>query len=201
MQLNEVELEIACYLVGKNYTAIEIFEISDYGEMDRFPYFRVTADGITYGSEEMGRGELSLLLTYWVLHDLPRESILILEEPETHVSPRSQDSLMNIVAKLADERAIWVLVTTHSPTVIRHIPRTHLKVLVRDQGRTKVVENATIVQIGELLGGGVAYQGLILVEDVTAQDFLSLFSKKSTQKCSDSSKLCVPGAKVIFLRF
>jgi predicted ATPase len=178
LQLGAEDLKVATYLVGKSYSRILIYEISDYGGFDRFPYFRAASAGITYGSEGMGRGELSLLLAYWTLHDMPKNSILILEEPETHVSPKSQDSLMNIVAKFSDEMGMWVIVTTHSPTVIRRIPREHINLLARGTEPTSLISRATKLDIALLLGGGVAYRGVILVEDEFAKDFvLALFEK------------------------
>ncbi len=172
LQLSAAQLEVASYLVGKNYTNVSIYEISEYGGLERFPYLRATSAGVTYGTEDMGRGELSLLLIFWSLYDMQKNSILILEEPETHVSPRSQDCLMNIVAKLCDETGIWAIVTTHSPTVIRRIPPPHVKLLVKDEGPATVPAAATKLDVGMILGGGVALRGVILVEDEAAKDFL-----------------------------
>jgi energy-coupling factor transporter ATP-binding protein EcfA2 len=177
-QLGLEELQIASFLVGKNYAAIDIYEISDYGTLDPFPYFHVSSAGASYGSEGMGRGELSLLLTYWMLRSMPPKSVLILEEPETHVSPRSQDALMNVVAKFSAEMAIWVIVTTHSPAIIRRIPRAHLKLLVRGEGPATCTANATKLDIGLLLGGGVAFNGVILVEDAGAKRFVHSLIEK-----------------------
>jgi hypothetical protein len=79
---------------------------------------------------------------------------------------------MNILAKFSDERAIWVIITTHSPTIIHRIPAPHLKLLVRHDGLASVTPAATKLDIGLLLGGGVALNGLILVEDVAAKGFV-----------------------------
>lgn len=171
LKLTPEELKVASYLVGKEYDEIGIYEISDYVGDEVFPYFEASAGGVSYGSEGMGRGELSLLLSYWTLRDIPSNSILILEEPETHVSPRSQDCLMNIVAKFSDERAIWVIITTHSPTVVRRIPKQHLKLFVRAQGPASCMPNASKFEAALVLGGGVAYRGIVLVEDKSAQQF------------------------------
>lgn len=172
VELAAEEINVASYLVGKNYTSIRIFEITDYAEFDRFPYFQVSSAGTTYGCQGMGKGELSLLLAYWTLTDLPKNSILILEEPETHVSPKSQDALMNIVAKCCDERGVWVVVTTHSPTVIRRINPANIVFLARDDGPTKQIVSASKLDMTMLLGGGVAYKCVILVEDEVAKSFV-----------------------------
>jgi hypothetical protein len=155
-----------------------VFEITDYGGMDGFPYMIVTCAGYAYGCEGMGRGELSLLLTYWSVSDLTRNSILFLEEPETHVSPKSQDALMNTIAKQCDEMGVWVIVTTHSPTIIRRIPRERLGSLhewVVLQFRSRMRASWTKLDIQMLLGGGVAFKCVVLVEDEAAKSMILTF--------------------------
>lgn len=171
LNLKDEEVQIVSYLVGKKYSAISIYEVTDYAEFERFPYFKVTAGGVDYRSEEMGRGELSLLLTYWSLRDLKKNSILILEEPETHISPHSQLCLMNIVAKFCDENGLWAIITTHSPTIISRIPLQHIKFIARGTGTAALIKDATRAQIAMILGGGVAYRGVLLVEDEGAKAF------------------------------
>jgi predicted ATPase len=172
IELDKDSLDLVSYLIGKNYTSCAIYEIADYGNLERFPYFRVTSSGVTYGSESMGRGELSLFLSYWVLQDLPKCSILVLEEPETHVSPRSQDHLMNTVAKFCDEHAIWVIATTHSPAIIRRLPPSHIRLVARGTGLATILHTPSSVQVATILSGGVAFKGIFLVEDEGAKSFL-----------------------------
>src|SRR5207249_4749613 len=102
----------------KEYSECKIFEVPEYDEIEKFPYFKATSNGVSYGSETMGQGELSLLIVLWELLTLPKNSILLLEEPETHVSPRSQEALMNVIAQNIVEKGIWTIVTTHSPVIV-----------------------------------------------------------------------------------
>ena len=79
---------------------------------------------------------------------------------------------MNIVAKFCDETGLWVLITTHSPTVIRRIPQEHLKLIVRGNGPAALLKDATNADIALILGGGVAFRGALLVEDEGAKGFV-----------------------------
>ena len=159
LQLNTEELELVSYLVNRTYNDLAIYEIADYAGFDAFPYFRASSNGASYGSEGMGRGELSLLLTYWTLKNTARNSILILEEPETHVSPGSQDCLMNMLAKFSDEMGIWCIIATHSPTIIRRIPREHVKLITRDQRKSSVISNPKHVEIATHRGVRKSFGG------------------------------------------
>jgi predicted ATPase len=170
--LSREDLELASYIVGKNYTSCDVWEVPDYVGLDVIPYFRVTVSGVIYGSETMGSGELSLLNCLWVLTRAAKDSVVVLEEPETHVSPRSQDALMNVVAYASDSRCLWVIVTTHSPVILRRLPLEHIRLLVSDESKSRLVRNPTWHQIGAILGGGIAYRGLLLVEDDCAKYFV-----------------------------
>jgi hypothetical protein len=163
------ELDSASYVVGKDYTKCEVWEIPDYGSFDVLPYFRVTSSGAAYGSEDMGSGELALLITLWTLNRVPKNSIVVLEEPETHVSARSQDALMDLVAWACDRRGLWLVITTHSPIVLRKLPLDHVRLLVVDGGKTRLICEPRLHQLASILGGGVAYRNLLLVEDECAR--------------------------------
>ncbi|MDU0641558.1 ATP-dependent nuclease [Pseudomonas aeruginosa] len=172
IKLSNDELEILQYITNKSFETCDIFEITEYSELDPLPYFRVQSNGVEYGSESMGLGELSLLTIFWKLRVLPRNSILIIEEPETHVSPKSQRALMDIVAKYSDEHKISIILTTHSPAIISKIPQDRIILINREINKTRVQHGIRKSQINELLGEPRQYRGLILVEDKAAQQFL-----------------------------
>lgn len=171
-ELTKSELDSASYVVGKQYESCTVCEVRDYGPFEAWPYFYVKWNGITYGSEEMGRGELALLITLWALAGVPKNSILVLEEPETHVSARSQSALADLIGWACAMRGLWILFTTHSPVMLERLPREHIRLLVPDGPKSRVIHEPHLHEIAALMGGGVAYKSLVLVEDACAQSFL-----------------------------
>lgn len=169
--LSPQELQTISYVVGKTYDACSVYEVSDYADFVRFPYFKVSSDGVEYGSEHMGQGELSLMMTLWVLRDLRPNSILILEEPEAHVSPRSQHALMNVLAESVSKKGLWSIITTHSPSIIGMIPNEHIRLLTRSNGGVVINDRPHRHQIAAILGGSSGYTGIALVEDEIAKEF------------------------------
>jgi len=121
-KLNTEELSDLSSLVGRSYVAAEIYEIEDYVDHNVVPYFRVTSHGVTYGAEDMGLGELSLLFFFWLLGRVSDNSVLLLEEPETFIAPHSQRGLIDLVALLASKKSIFVVVTSHSGAIAERIP-------------------------------------------------------------------------------
>lgn len=165
------ELFFASSLIGKDYTSCTVWEIPDYAEIEVFPYFRVESSGVTYGSESMGVGELSLFICAWFINRASAHSIVVIEEPETHVSPRSQDALMNMIAWHCNVRGLWVIVTTHSPAIIKNVPLANVRLLSSHGGKSTLLHNPSWHEVGAILGGVLPTRGLLLVEDNCARCF------------------------------
>lgn len=169
--LNLDELEILRYLLGKKIDSCEIYEVAEYGGLDPFPYFIANSGGKNYGSERMGYGELSLMLILWKLRTINKNSVLVLEEPETHVSPRSQRALMDILAKSCNEKGISIVLTTHSPAIISKIPIENIILISKNGNGTTASIGPSKSQVNELLGQSTQKRALILVEDRAALQF------------------------------
>jgi len=166
------ELELLSYIVGRDYESCQTYEIDEYEEMQTFPYFRVTSGGIAYGSEAMGLGEMSLHLLHWHLARIPQGSILLIEEPETYISPRSQAAFSNVLARYSTEKSLWIILTTHSPEVVSQVPIEHVRLLFRQGGQVTVAPNPTELLLQTVLGIRSRYSGVFLVEDKAAREFV-----------------------------
>ena len=187
------ELDELSYIVGKNYENLETYEIEDFSlEQDSgeehspedyssritFPYFKVISDGVSYSSETMGLGELSIFILFWTLNRISENSILLIEEPETYISPSAQKKFMDFMAKMSDIKHIWVILTTHSPSVVENIHLDKINLLTRNDAGVTVIDTPSRFQLDEVLDNSHSYGGILLVEDIVAQIFLaSLLSR------------------------
>ena len=158
------ECDAMSYIVGKEYERVEAYEI-EYAELGTMPYFRVHADGIDYDSAQMGLGELSLYLIYWQMRAVQSDTIVLIEEPETHVSPKSQKNLINVCAKICIQKGLHLIITTHSPFIIWKLPPEYICLLVRDGANVRTISSPTHDQIARILGDRLNYHGTLLVED------------------------------------
>jgi predicted ATPase len=187
------EIDHISYILGKNYESIETYEIEDYslaenevedhpsdaGEStETFPYFRVVSNGMAYTSETMGLGELSLFILVWTLNRLSENSILLIEEPETYISPSSQKKFMNFLARISDIKHVWVILTTHSPSIVDHIPLDKTTLLSRGDQGVIVIDTPTKFQLDQVLDKSHSYSGILVVEDEVAKVFLSSLLSK-----------------------
>ncbi len=176
------ELEEVSALVGRTYSKLEIFEILDYGDHDTVPYFRATSYGETYGAEEMGLGELSLLFFYWLLSRTTYGSVLLLEEPETFIAPRSQRVLIDMVAARTASQHMFVAITSHSGVVTERIPQNHVDYMSRQGKEVTFLRNPPRSLLADRLGLVQPRPVLCLVEDEVAAAFARVLIEAGNSK-------------------
>jgi hypothetical protein len=170
--LNDADRSEISYLVNRDYQRIEVYELEEFDEARPVPYFRVRANGVQYGSESMGTGELSLHLLLWHVRHTPPSTILLVEEPEAFVSPGSQVALTNLLAHASVQNDLWIILTTHSPSIVAQVPTEHVRLVVRDGPAVQIVENPPRGLLEPVLGVPHRFAGIALVEDRAAADFL-----------------------------
>ncbi|MED3056085.1 AAA family ATPase [Bacillus thuringiensis] len=173
---NKDELRELSYIVGKEYKSCSIFEL----ELDdrEIPYFRVDTGDITYGTELMGLGEISILYILWNMKRISNKSIMVIDEPETYLAHRSQIGILDVMARYSSEKSIWMIVSTHSFGILNRIPPDHIKLLTRvgDNVRITTHNNESIYL--NALGMPKQKAGVIFVEDRVAREFIRLWIGK-----------------------
>ncbi|PYY27074.1 ATP-dependent nuclease [Paenibacillus illinoisensis] len=194
----EAEMKQISYIVGKEYTSCRTYEIEDIGEYGVIPYFQVSTLNGIYGTETMGLGELSAHQIIWQLKRCSKNSIILIEEPESFLAPKSQEALLNVIAKYVEEKGGWVILSTHSPNILERIPIDHIRLLTRVGDRVQVMTPNS--RDAHLTSFGVAPQksSVLLVEDKFAREFIKillsyydpfLIQKIDILEAGDESKL------------
>ena len=161
-------------IVGKNYDFCGVRlleEVVDYGSI---PYCRVSVGGINYDSRGMGSGEHFLAYLFGSIKSIEKGSILIVEEPETYVSISSQERFLNYLAKQIAEKGITVILTTHSPYILKQIRNENIRMVSRLSNRVNISVPGESYSAEDILGMGSTNKGTFFVEDRVAADFLSV---------------------------
>ena len=173
------------WLVGKQYTECTSIELStdavystgDIGSNFIPVYFKVTKDGVSYTSTEMGLGEHFTIYMYYAINRLPDNSILIIEEPESNISVLTQHNLMNYLAQIIVKKHISVIISSHSPHITNLIKNEHILIVANSKGNLHFYTPQSIVDANTHLG--IKYQAncsllaTIYVEDEIARLFLT----------------------------
>lgn len=171
-EVPEKDLKDINYLIGKSYDSCVIREVDGIGEDKLVPFFSVKTDGIEYDTRNMGSGEHFLLYLFWVINSIPENSFLILEEPETLISIFSQKHLSDYMGKVIIDKKIQIILTTHSPFILKNIKDDNIRIVSRLNGTVSIINPCNDLSFSEMLGIDLNYKGTLFVEDAVAFDFL-----------------------------
>lgn len=110
-------------IIGRVYSKIEVYEVEGALADDyTFPFIKVTLpDGVEYSCIEMGAGEYLCMYIFWFINWIDKNSILLIDEIENCISVYSQEYLMDYLAHVSSRRGIWVLLSSHSETILSKV--------------------------------------------------------------------------------
>jgi|GEM_PF-2528243 len=172
-QLNGEELKTLEYLTGNSYASASYVVVEDYNdEYPRFPIFKVERDGMTYDSRDMGYGELSILLFYWILEQVKgcqedkEDVVVFLEEPESFISPEYQKRLMAFCARVVVECKCQALVVSHSEHIISRIKHSNIFNIRWSLGGVEIGKLTRTSEVLQELGLVASRSGFLACEDV-----------------------------------
>jgi ABC-type cobalamin/Fe3+-siderophores transport system ATPase subunit len=159
-------------ITGRAYAKVRTYEVDDYNGLPVFPYFVVTVGQTTYGSEGMGLGELCANYILWALSRCKDGTLILLEEPESHLPPRAQERLIAHVADQSVRKNFNIFVSTHSQHTLENFPVSHITFLGRLSDRSVIQRNPSIGILYESLRISSVSLCLVVVEDHSAFAFL-----------------------------
>ena len=74
--------------------------------------------GITYWADELSEGTLYFLALLCIINQPNPPKLLLLEEPEKGIHPRRIREVMDFIFRLAEEKDIQIILTTHNENVL-----------------------------------------------------------------------------------
>lgn len=104
-------------IMGREYDLAKM-ALTDADEERYVPVLR--QHGALYSGFHQGAGETTV--AEFLQTDLPRYSIVLIDEIETSLHPRSQRRLIRDLAEKCRELELQVILTTHSPSVLDELP-------------------------------------------------------------------------------
>ncbi|WP_176697115.1 AAA family ATPase [Microbacterium sp. 3J1] len=107
---------------------------------------------MTLGFEELSSGHKIVLLTAaGLVKNCDEATLILLDEPESHLHPPLLSAFMRAVGDLVAETNSLAIVATHSPVVLQQVPRRHARKIWRRGIRTQFLP-MSIETFGENLG-------------------------------------------------
>jgi len=123
---------------------------SDYEEELTLKYLLSNDSKAMFLSWSTGHKIVMHIIANVVGYSLPR-SLLLIDEPETHLHPPLLATLMHAIRYILDEVQAFAIVATHSPVVVQETLSKHVQVVNRI-GFTTDVKSTKIETFGENIG-------------------------------------------------
>lgn len=157
-------------ILGGNYTDIFFQGVQSkkrhakLGVAERF--------GSKYSENNMGFGEGRVIHTIKVLETCPRQSLIVLEEPETSLHESAQFEFSKYLMDVAARRGHQIIFSTHSTAILDPLPYEARKMLSRDQNGVNCYDRISSNEVRTALSDGHSGKVIVGVEDRFAELFL-----------------------------
>jgi len=123
---------------------------------------------------KLSSGESTLLyLLTRIVSTLRFDTLLLFDEPETHLHPNAITTLISALYKLLEEFQSYAIVATHSPLVVREVKSRQVRVMERFEDRSLIRKAQQ-----ETLGANVS----VLVNDIFGNKDIPKYYREIIQK-------------------
>jgi hypothetical protein len=129
-----VELERTEDWMGILSEFLPSFYISEIFETDDMNKLKVNVERLNSIRKELSSGQRILLETVTnIIAHIRYDSLLLFDEPETHLHPNAIAQLMNTIYELVNRFQSFCILTTHSPIIIRELLSRNVYVFDREE--------------------------------------------------------------------
>jgi predicted ATPase len=138
-KLSQQEIDDISYILGKEYSSIEILDhnfFKNWGFSVRF-----TSPALKYSEAFAGSGETAVIVLINKIHNCKNETLVLLDEPETSLHFGAQKRLIEYLIKKTKDKHLQVVVSTHSPFFLEGMPKESIKVFSSNNFGLFHVEN------------------------------------------------------------
>lgn len=177
------------YISRREYRDIKVYETDASGEAA--PFFEVSLGNDRYDTRTMGAGELAILYLWWTINRAPKNALLLIEEPETYLSPASQVAISHFILQESVKKYLNVVITSHSAKIIESFSEGNLVFLFRDGSGVKVVEGSAPPTVWESIGISPNIDAVALVEDNASKELLKRILEKYRPVLARQIEICV----------
>lgn len=167
--LSAEEVSKVSEILGRDYVEISLIRHSFYSQ-DGYTA-RMKSGNLHYTEAFAGSGEFSVVALVYAVHKAQEASLILLDEPEVSLHPGAQERLMNYMAESVKTKRHQVVLSTHSPAIVRNLPPNAIKLLLLDPYSGKVIlpkQSSLAEEAFFHLGEPPTGKRMIVVEDKLA---------------------------------
>lgn len=168
---NDAQLKHASQILARSYSSVEVFEVEATSDSEAMRYFRAKSHGVYYDSNEMGEGELAIFNMLDLLAEMAEGSVVLIEEPESYLSPRAQSVFMDVLAEISGSSGLTCIVSSHSGVVAKRLNLDEIFFVSRGSGGVALESPVRKTDLVERLGLLSPKATIFFVEDRAGRCF------------------------------
>lgn len=193
-ELNKDEVELVSYVLGRTYKKIEIIAHTFFKNSGKT--VRLSHSDIRYSEAFAGSGEFAVVMLVLGVLQAPPNSLILLDEPEVSLHPGAQERLMKLIISEVAKNNHQVVLSTHSPAIIRHLPPNAIKTLRLNENTGKVALVSQSLSPDDAfyyIGEPSASKLTIIVEDKLAKSIVERALKSLGPHVEKYEVMYIPG--------
>ncbi|MEU4788175.1 AAA family ATPase [Micromonospora tulbaghiae] len=167
--VTELQLRAISEILGRRYESIRVMA-HRYFDVDGHTVL-LKSFGHRYSEAFAGSGEFAVVMLVRAVTNSPPCSLILLDEPEVSLHPGAQRKLMDFLAQQAKAHRHQIVLSTHSPEIIRDLPPNAIKVFHPSEtdGRVNLIsQESDSSEAFFRLGVRLPQDKTIFVEDLLA---------------------------------
>ncbi|MGI5165580.1 ATP-dependent nuclease [Spirillospora sp. CA-253888] len=125
-ELSVQQCEEISNILGREYVSIKLIKHKYFGVEGSTVVMKTV--GLQYSEAFAGSGEFAVAMLVAKVTEAPSHSLILLDEPEVSLHPGAQRKLIDFLCKQAREKYQQIIVSTHSPEIVRNLPAKAIKV-------------------------------------------------------------------------
>jgi len=170
-------LETLSRILGRNYQHAKL-STTDIDSSRKVPV--VSRDGGNYSGFHSGAGETTI--AELLPRMLPKYSILLIDEIETSLHPRTQRRLLRHLATLCRNTESQCILTTHSPYILDELPPEGRIYLMESEGQKRIISGVSPAFAMTKMDDEIYPESDVYVEDERSATLLSEIITNSKQR-------------------
>lgn len=168
---NKIKQKIS-FILGKEYVSIKVAEHSLFKNPGTSIYVKTKLSS-RYSEANAGSGEVAVIQLVKKIEESEEYSLILLDEPEVSIHPGAQEKLKEYLIDATKRKKLQVVISSHSPILIRDMPSEAIKLYVTNsQGRFEVKENVDYREAFYDLEDYVSDKKIIFCEDFAAKNIV-----------------------------
>lgn len=170
-------------ILGKEYTHIKVADHRIYKNWGTSIYVK-TKTSVGYSEANAGSGEIAIIQLVRKIQAADDYTLVLLDEPEVSVHPGAQEKLKVYLLEMIKRKKIQVIVSSHSPALIKGLPNSALKLFnTNEEGKFYIRENISFQEAFYSVEDFVSDRKLIFCEDYAAKCIIDKLLKSMNKQC------------------